>query len=111
MTGSPVDAKISVIVPAYNHERFIVRTLESLTLQTRPADEIIVVNDGSPDDTETAVAPFLNDIDYIRQPNRGVAAALNRGLERATGDYFLFLASDDYLAPHALEVLATTLDG
>lgn len=100
----------SVIVPTYRHARYIAQTLDSLFGQSRPPDQIIVVNDGSPDDTDEAIFPFLKNITYIKQSNRGVSSALNRGLEVVTSDYVMFLASDDWLYPHALQCLQSVLD-
>jgi len=101
---------ISVIIPTYMHERFIAQTLDSVLAQTRPSCEVIVVNDGSPDDTDAAVAPYLGRITYLKQANTGVSSALNRGMTVAFGDYLLFIASDDWLCPDALEKLAQPLD-
>jgi glycosyltransferase involved in cell wall biosynthesis len=88
---------VSVLITAYNYGRFIGRAIESALAQDYPADalEVIVVDDGSTDDTPTAVAPYLDRIRYIRQENGGVVAATNRALEAATGDYLAMLCADD----------------
>ena len=100
----------SVIIPTYLHAGYIAQTIASLLIQSRPPDEIIVVNDGSPDDTTRAIRPFLNRIVYIQQPNQGISVALNRGLELNSSDYLMFLASDDWLNQNAVETLAGVLD-
>ncbi len=100
----------SVIVPTYRHDKYIAQTLDSVLAQSRRPDQIIVVNDGSPDDTDKAIFPFLKNITYIKQRNGGVSSALNRGLEVVTSDYVMFLASDDWLYPRALQCLQSVLD-
>lgn len=94
---------ISVIIATYNHRNFILDTLESVWRQS-PGYEIIVVNDGSPDDTERLLAPLeaQGRIRYFRQENRGQAAARNRGLHEARGEYVAFLDDDDLWPPDKL---------
>ena len=91
--------KISVIIPCYNCESYIERCLNSIINQTYKNLEIIVVNDGSNDNTEKIIAPFLSDtrIKYIKQCNGGESAARNTGLLIATGEYVGFVDSDDYI--------------
>jgi glycosyl transferase family 2 len=101
---------ISVLIPTYGHAMYIGQTLDSILSQTRPAHEIIVINDGSPDDTGAAVRPYLDRIRYIEQENRGLVETLNRGIGLCRGDYIWILGSDDWLAPDALETLAAVLD-
>lgn len=100
---------VTVIMPTYRHAEFIVQSLESVFGQTLQPDEIIVINDGSPDHTDQVIAPYLNRIHYIRQENQGVAKALNRAINISRTDYLLFLASDDWLDPAAIEVLRDIL--
>jgi glycosyltransferase involved in cell wall biosynthesis len=78
--------------------------------QTRPPSQVIVINDGSPDDTRGAVGPFLDRITYLEQPNQGPARTLNRGLAMATGEYIWPFSSDDWLEPDALETHGRILD-
>ena len=94
-----VDSKVSVIIPAYNCQSYIPGTISSCLSQNYDNLEIIVVNDGSTDDTASAIVPFLSDsrVVLIEQENKGVSAARNIGIERATGDYITFLDSDDEL--------------
>ena len=87
-------ATISCIVPVYNGARFLAEALESILAQSLPPDEIIVVDDGSTDDTPAVVAAY-GTVDYVRQENRGPAAARNRGVTLARGDFLSFLDADD----------------
>jgi glycosyltransferase involved in cell wall biosynthesis len=88
------DCRVSVIMPAYNGERFIVEALDSIRRQQHRALEIIVVDDGSTDGTAEILAGAA-DVNCIRQDNRGAASARNRGIEIATGDVIAFLDADD----------------
>lgn len=87
--------KISVIIPVYNGSAFLAETLESVFAQTYAAHEIIIVDDGSTDSSPDILKSFGGRLTFIRQPNRGVAAARNVGLARATGDLVSFLDQDD----------------
>jgi glycosyltransferase involved in cell wall biosynthesis len=97
--------KVSVIIPAYNHSEFIAAAIDSVLAQSYRDFEIIVVNDGSPDDTETILIPYMESgqIRYIRQENHGPAAARNRGVEAAEGEFIAFLDDDDQWLPDKLE--------
>jgi len=97
-------APISVIIPAYNHASFLASTIDSALSQTLKPSEIIVVDDGSTDDTSSVLRTFVHKIRVLRQNNRGVAAARNRGAEIATGDYLAFLDADDVWLPQKLEM-------
>ena len=87
--------KVSVIIPTYNRGRFVVRAVDSVLAQDFPDREIIVVDDGSTDDTAALLAGCQNQIRYLHQPNAGVSAARNRGIAAATGEWLAFLDSDD----------------
>lgn len=103
---------ISVIIPAYNAEKYIERCIRSIQNQTYQNVEIIVVNDGSVDGTETAARRCcVQDarIQVISQENKGVSAARNRGMEEAKGEYLAFVDADDTLPAEALEVLMKKL--
>lgn len=91
------EVKVSVIIPVYNVEKYIKRALESVCNQTLFDIEIIVVNDGSSDNSAEIIRSFLNDkrIIYIEQENKGQGAARNEGLKYAKGEYITFLDSDD----------------
>lgn len=97
---------ISVIIPAYNSEKFISETLDSLLNQTMKDIEVIVVNDGSTDGTQKIIDLYKKQspvFKSITQENAGVSAARNNGLEHATGDYVVFLDADDFFTPDSLE--------
>lgn len=96
---------VSIIIPCYNATRFLRQALDSALAQSYDAFEIIVVNDGSTDDFETAIAPYRNHarVTIVSQENRGLSAARNRGIQKARGDYLKFLDADDWLAPDALK--------
>lgn len=100
---------ISVIVPAWNAERTLEETLRSILDQTMAPSEVIVVDDGSTDGT--AELPILGQapIRLIRQRNQGAAAALNTGIEAATGELFAFLDADDLWSPDKLETQSAAL--
>ena len=95
---------VSVIIPAYNAASHIGETLDSVLCQTYPRREIIVVDDGSTDDTPRCLEPYRSSIHYIGQENAGVGAARNAGLKTASGDYIAFLDADDLWLPEKLEV-------
>ncbi|MGH9541802.1 MAG: glycosyltransferase family 2 protein [Terriglobales bacterium] len=102
--------KVSVIIPTYNCARYLPAAIESVLRQTYRDFEIIVVNDGSPDDTDTAVAPYLERIIYIKQANLGAPAARNRGLAASTGELIAFLDDDDEWMPEKLELQLPAFD-
>ncbi|HAT12703.1 MAG TPA: glycosyl transferase [Microcoleaceae bacterium UBA10368] len=95
--------QVSVIIPAYNGDRYIVQAVESSLSQTFTDLEIIVVDDGSTDGTHQVLHPYLDRIRYIYQENQGVAAARNRGIKEAQGEFLAFLDADDYFLPSKLE--------
>lgn len=88
---------VSVVIPAYNAARFISETIDSVLAQTFDAYEVIVINDGSPDTEalEGVLAPYGERVRYLKQENRGAAAARNAGVLAARGPYVAFLDSDD----------------
>lgn len=96
---------ISVVIPVYNRQEFIGYALESVLNQTRPADEIIVVDDGSTDRTAEVVASYGDAVRYFFQSNRGVSAARNNGIRHTTRPWLAFLDSDDRWHPDKLETL------
>lgn len=96
--------KISVIIPVYNGEKYIQRCIDSVFNQTYSNVEIIVVNDGSTDNTENILKSYSN-IVLINKKNEGVSRARNTGLSLATGDYVYFCDADDYLEKDAFEIL------
>ena len=88
--------KVSVIIPAYNGELYISDAIESVLAQTYRDYEIIVVDDGSTDDTSKIVQAYGDRVHYIYQENQGVAAARNQGIKVSTGKYIAFLDQDDF---------------
>lgn len=101
---------ISVIIPAYNRAHTLKRALDSVLAQTRPADEIIVVDDGSTDDTEQLIRQHYPQVSYIKQTNQGVSAARNRAIQMAKGEWLALLDSDDEWLPTKLETQLALLE-
>jgi len=99
--------RISVIIPTYNRETFISRTVESALKQTWKNVEVIVIDDGSNDNTGKVLESFMANpfFHYFHQENKGRSVARNEGLRLSTGDWVMWLDSDDYLLPDALEKL------
>lgn len=95
--------RFSVIIAVFNGARTITRAIESVLAQTHAAHEIIVVDDGSTDATAEQVKHFGAAVTYIHQPNAGVAAARNAGVDAASGDWLAFLDADDYYYPERLQ--------
>lgn len=97
---------VSVIIPAFNYGAFVSDAVESALAQTRPPLEIIVVDDGSTDDTPQRLARYIRDgrIRYIRQVNRGLPSARNSGIRYARGEWVAFLDADDLWHRRLLEL-------
>lgn len=94
--------KISVIIPVFNGEKFLAEAIDSVISQTYKAYEIIIVDDGSNDDT-VSIAKSYSEIDYYYQKNEGVSSALNLGLSKIKGDFISFLDADDIWVENKLE--------
>jgi glycosyltransferase involved in cell wall biosynthesis len=94
--------RVSVIICTYNYGHFIRQCLESVARQTRPVDEVIVVDDGSADNTPEVVREFSG-VRYLRQENAGKSAAFNRGFAASSGDLICHLDADDYWLPNKVE--------
>lgn len=102
--------RTSVIIPTFNRGPLLVETLESVFGQTRAPDEIIVADDGSPDDTPERMAAYEGRIRYVRKANSGKADTLNQIIPAAAGDLIWIVDDDDIVLPDALETLVGLLD-
>ncbi|MCM8570487.1 glycosyltransferase family 2 protein [Gramella jeungdoensis] len=98
---------ISFIIPTYNRAKTINKAINSVVEQTNNEWELILVDDGSSDNTKEIISPYLRDhrVNYLYQANQGVAVARNYGAGRAKGDYLIFLDSDDTIEPNLIELL------
>jgi amino acid adenylation domain-containing protein len=102
-------ATISVIIAAYNSAKFLAEAIESILGQTQAVSEIVVVDDGSTDDTKS-VCDLYPSIKYVYQTNQGLPGARNKGIEVSQGEYLIFLDADDCLLPEAVEIGMDCLD-
>ena len=101
---------ISVVMPAYNHQAFVAEAIRSVLTQTLQDIELIIVNDGSTDNTEKVILEFADSrIRYFTQSNQGAHHALNRGISLAQGEYLAIINSDDVFITNRLEILLNTL--
>ena len=101
----------SVIIPAYNAEKFIVRSIKSVLDQNYTDFELIIVDDGSTDGTKGQIEQFSdNRIRYVYQENGGVSAARNKGILESKGEYICFLDSDDEWKPDHLSLLCKLIE-
>lgn len=110
MTRSDQDSTFSVVVPTYNRATLVRRAVESVLEQSVPPREIIVVDDGSTDDTREVLESFGERIRYVRQDNAGCSAARNRGVRESDAEWIAFLDSDDTWAPEHLASMAQAID-
>src|SRR6266849_6286184 len=99
----------SVIIPTYDSGQLVVEAVASALAQSLAPAEVIVVDDGSTDDTRERLALFGPPVRYIHQKNQGVAAARNTGLHEATGELIAFLDADDVWHPLKLELQVSCL--
>jgi len=93
---------ISVIIPTYNRDEFVTKAVDSVLSQSYTSYELIVVDDGSTDNTREVLKPYMDRISYIYQENAGVSAARNAGIMAASGRWIAFLDSDDTWMPDKL---------
>lgn len=101
---------VSIIIPTYNRSKYICRAIDSALAQTYPETEIIVIDDGSTDDTPSVLKPYMPKIKYVHQQNGGISAARNRGIKESAGKYIAFLDSDDQWAPQKLAIQVAILE-
>ncbi len=102
--------RVSVVIPTYNQASFLGEAVGSALAQTYRDFEVIVIDDGSTDNTPEVASSFPPAVRYFRQENRGISAARNRGIELANGEYLAFLDSDDILLENALEKSVAFMD-
>lgn len=102
--------KVSVVIPTYNSAHMAKEAVESVLAQTYTDFEVIVIDDGSVDNTESVMAPFGDRIRYIKQENQGVSGARNTGMKEARGEYIAFLDADDLWLPERLAAEIPLLD-
>lgn len=95
--------RVSVVIPSYNSGRFVTEAVDSVLAQRRPAAEVLVVDDGSTDDTRQRLAGYGAPVRYLYQENQGVSAARNLGVRAASGDLIAFLDADDVWHRRKLE--------
>ncbi len=108
------NALVTVVIPSYNYGHFVVDAVQSALAQTYRPMEVIVVDDGSTDDTRERLRPFTDRIHYVYQENRGLSAARNTGIRLARGEWVALLDADDIWHPEKTDVqlrAAQSLDG
>ncbi|HEY0872212.1 MAG TPA: glycosyltransferase [Vicinamibacterales bacterium] len=101
--------KVTVAIPAYNHGRYVAEAIESVLAQDHPAIELIVVDDGSTDDTGQVLAAYTNRVHVISQHNSGQSSAINTAWRMASGDIVSYLSADDRLEPGAVGAAVSAL--
>jgi glycosyltransferase involved in cell wall biosynthesis len=101
---------VTVLIPTFNRAHLLVESLDSVLAQTRRPDQIIVINDGSTDDTLERLEPYRGDIEILNKDNAGKSAALNKALSVAKGNLIWVFDDDDIAEPDALEILLGLLD-
>src|SRR5215471_12380270 len=100
----------SIVIPTYNHGKFIERSIQCALDQTYPNIEIIVVDDGSTDDTPERVRKFGDRVIYLRKENTGRGDNRNRAIEKSQGKYLQFLDADDLIEPEKIAVQSAILE-
>lgn len=103
-------SNVTVLIPTYNRAQFLAECLDSVLGQTVPPAQVIVINDGSTDNTCEALAPYMDRIEYIEKKNGGKSTALNLALLRVRGDYVWIMDDDDVALPDALETHLAVID-
>ncbi len=114
INANELGANVSVVVPSYNHAHFVGSCLRSIVKQSQQPRELLVIDDGSTDDSPKQIAAILNDCPFpselIVRDNRGLCATLNQGLEKTSGEYFAYLSSDDLWLAEFLQARTELLD-
>lgn len=113
-SSSAKAARVSVVVPSYNHAPFVAETLRSVFKQTRAPERLLVIDDGSRDESLRVIEKTLEECPFhcelIARENRGLCATLNEGLSKTGGEYFAYLASDDIWLPDFLDARVELLE-
>jgi len=106
--------KLSIVLPVYNTEKYLRKCLENILDSTFKDFELIIINDGSPDESEKIILEFKekyeDKIIYIKKENSGISDTRNLGIEKATAQYITFIDSDDYIEHNMLELMMKKLD-
>lgn len=104
--------KVTIVTPTYNRANLICETIESILAQTWKDFELLIIDDGSTDETEQTVRPYLSDprVRYFYKPNGGEPSAVNEGWRRASGEYFTQINSDDPALPNLLKEMCAAMD-
>ena len=110
MNGEQLNKLVSVIIPTYNNAKYLPHTIQTVLNQTYQPLEVIVVDDGSTDDTVEALNPFRDKIFYFYKDNAGVSRARNFGISQARGRYIAFLDADDLWHRDKLKQQVEVLD-
>ena len=105
-----MEPTITVLIPTYNRAQYLADCIDSILSQSLKAAQIIVINDGSTDETEQVLQPFLDQIEYVKTNQLGKSAALNCGLKKASGKYFWIFDDDDIALPDALQRFVEPLE-
>ncbi len=103
LVNSVNEFDVSVVIPTFNRAHLVTRAVDSVLAQTRPVREIIVVDDGSKDDTSSVVRQYEPHVRYIYEENAGVSAARNHGIREAVGEWIAFLDADDEWLSHKMQ--------
>jgi glycosyltransferase involved in cell wall biosynthesis len=101
---------VSVIIPTYNYAQYLGRAIDSVLDQTKSDCEVLVIDDGSTDDTQQVVAAYKDRIGYFYQENKGIYAAAQRGWNESAGRYIIFLDADDRLHPKMLDHVRAAIE-
>ncbi|MCC9006908.1 glycosyltransferase [Pseudomonas putida] len=109
MVASNIMPKVSIVIPTYNTGRYVLDAIDSVLQQTYPNVELIVVDDGSSDDTPALLAQHPGNFIRFRQANAGQSAAMNFGWQQSSGDLLGYLSADDRLNPRAVEVIVAAM--
>lgn len=107
-----IEDLVSIVVPVYNVEKYVAKCIDSIIKQSYPNIEIIIVNDGSKDNSDKIIKKYQridNRIKYIKKRNGGLSSARNRGIEEASGKYICFIDSDDYIDQNYINILISRI--